>query len=92
MGLLPSAVGGYLLLVLGAIVFLTGLFMLRIRMMRHRSGFGLLLLIYGVIMLILGFAVVEQIFFMMQGLTLSRRAMIIVRLAMLYSGSTVVRM
>ncbi len=91
MNLFPSSVAGYFLLVLGAIVFLTGLFMLSMWMMRHRSGFGLLMLMYGVIMLILGFMMLGQVIFMMQGSTLSGATMIIVGLAMLYSGSTMVR-
>lgn len=91
MSLLSSAVAGYFLLVLGAIVLLTGLFMLSMLMMRHRSAFGVLMLMYGVIMLILGFVMLGQVFFMMQGSTLSGSAMIIVGLAMLYSGSTMVR-
>ncbi len=91
MSLLPSAVAGYFLLVLGAIVFLTGLIMLSMLKMRHRSAFGVLMLMYGVIMLILGFVMLGQVFFMMQGSTLSGSAMIIVGLAMLYSGSTMVR-
>ncbi len=91
MSFLSSAVAGYFLLVLGAIVFLTGLFMLSMWMMRHRSAFGVLMLMYGVIMLIVGFVMLGQVFFMMQGSTLSGGVMIIVGLAMLYSGSTMVR-
>jgi hypothetical protein len=62
-----------------------------VRMMQHRSSFGLLMLIYGVIMLILAAAMFGQMFFMMQGSALSGIAMVILAVAMLYSGSTMTR-
>jgi hypothetical protein len=78
---------GYLLLALGAIVFLTGAYVLLSRMMRHRSTIGLLMIVYGVIMLVLGVGMIGQFFnFMMQGSLASGIVMILVGLAMLYSG------
>jgi hypothetical protein len=82
---------GYFLLALGVVVLLTGLYLMSVRMMQHRSSFGLLMLIYGVIMLILAAAMFGQMFFMMQGSALSGIAMVILAVAMLYSGSTMTR-
>jgi threonine/homoserine/homoserine lactone efflux protein len=68
-----SALAGYSLLALGAIVFLTGMYML-------------------VAMLVLGAGMIGQLFnIMMQGSTVSGIAMILVGLAMLYSGSQMTR-
>lgn len=82
---------GYSILALGAVVLFTGLYMLTVRMMQHRSGFGLLMILYGIIMLILGAGMIGQMFFVMQGSTFSGGLMIVVGLAMLYSGSGMVR-
>jgi len=87
----PNAPAGYLLLALGAIVFLTGVYVLFTRMMEHRSRVGLLMVVYGVAMLVLGAGMIGQLFnIMMQGSTVSGIAMILVGLAMLYSGSQMV--
>jgi uncharacterized membrane protein len=83
----PGTLAGYLLLALGAIVFLTGVYVLLSRMMRHRSTIGLLMIVYGAIMLVLGVGMIGQFFnFMMQGSLVSGVVMILVGLAMLYSG------
>jgi hypothetical protein len=83
-----STLTGYFLLGLGAIVFLTGLYVLVSRMMKHRSTIALLMVVYGVIMLVLGVGMIGRFFnLMMQGSSVSGIAMIIVGLAMLYSGS-----
>ena len=76
---------GYFLLALGIVVFLTGLWIFRVRMMRH-SPIGWLMILYGVIMLFLGVGMIGQIFTMMQGSTVSGSVMIILGIAMLYSG------
>jgi uncharacterized membrane protein HdeD (DUF308 family) len=87
-----SALAGYSLLALGAIVFLTGMYMLVTRVMEHRSTIGLLMIVYGVAMLVLGAGMIGQLFnIMMQGSTVSGIAMILVGLAMLYSGSQMTR-
>ena len=65
--------------------------MLTVKMMQHRSGFGLLMILYGIIMLISGAGMIGQMFFVMQGSTFSGGLMIVVGLAMLYSGSDMVR-
>ena len=82
---------GYSILALGAVVLFTGLYMLTVKMMQHRSGFGLLMILYGIIMLISGAGMIGQMFFVMQGSTFSGGLMIVVGLAMLYSGSDMVR-
>lgn len=81
-----TAWAGYFLLALGLIVLLTGLYMLTARMMRNRSLFGWLMIVYGVTMLILGAGMIGEVFSMMQGSTISGGVMILVGLAMLYSG------
>ena len=82
------ALAGYSLLALGAIVFLTGVYVLATRMMKHRSTIGLLMIVYGAVMLVLGAGMIGQLFnIMMQGSTVSGVTMILVGLAMLYSGS-----
>jgi len=66
---------------------LTGVYVLVSRMMEHRSTIGLLMIIYGVIMLVLGVGMIGQLFnLMMQGSSVSGMAMILVGLVMLYSG------
>jgi uncharacterized membrane protein HdeD (DUF308 family) len=78
--------GGYFLLMLGSIVLLTGLYLLTAHMMMNRSKIGGLMLFYGVIMLVLGVAMLGQLFSMMQGSTLSGSVMLLMGILMLYSG------
>jgi uncharacterized membrane protein HdeD (DUF308 family) len=88
-----NTLAGYLLLGLGVIVFLTGLYVLVSRMMKHHSTIALLMIVYGVIMLILGVGMIGQFFNpMMQGSYVSGIAMILVGLAMLYRGSGMTKM
>jgi len=82
---------GYFLLVLGVIVLASGLYVLTVRMM-NRSSFGWLMIVYGVIMLVLGFGMIGQMFSMMEGSWLSGSVMLIVGVAMLYSGYDMTRM
>ena len=82
---------GYFLLGLGVIVFLTGVYMFYRKMMMHRSRFGLLMIGYGIIMLVLGVGMIGNLFSMMQGSALSGTVMLVVGVAMLYSGSTMAR-
>lgn len=83
-----ASLAGYSLLALGAVVLLTGAYVLVSRMMKHRSMIGLLMIIYGVIMIVLGVGMIGRLFnFMMQGSSVSGVAMIVVGLIMLYSGS-----
>jgi hypothetical protein len=78
---------GYFLLALGAVVFLTGIYVLVTRIMRGRAV-GLLMLTYGVIMLTLGVGMMARfINLMMEGSSMiSGVAMILSGIAMLYSG------
>lgn len=77
----------YFLLALGAIVLLTGAYVLASKTMKHHSATGLLMLFYGVIMLVLGAGMIGQLFgFMMRGSIVSGITMILLGLAMLYSG------
>jgi hypothetical protein len=77
---------GYFLLILGLIVLLTGLYLLTARMMKNRSTIGGLMLLYGVVMLVLGFGMLGRVFSMMQGSTLSGSVMLLMGVLMLYSG------
>lgn len=77
----------YFLLALGAIVLLTGVYVLASKAMKHHGTTGLLMIFYGVIMLVLGVGMIGQLFgFMMQGSIVSGITMIFLGLAMLYSG------
>ena len=81
-----AILAAYFLLALGVIVFVTGVFVF-IFGMKHQSVTGLLMILYGVLMLILGVGMIEQVFsFMMQGSIYSGIVMILVGLVMLYSG------
>jgi hypothetical protein len=83
-----NPLAGYSPLALGAIAFLTGVYVLVTRMMKHRSTTGLSMIVYGVVMLALGAGMIGQLFnIMMQGSTVSGIAMILVGLTMPYSGS-----
>jgi drug/metabolite transporter (DMT)-like permease len=77
----------YFLLALGAIVLMTGTYVLTSKTMKHHSATGLLMLFYGVIMLVLGAGMIGQLFgFMMRGSIVSGITMIFLGLVMLYSG------
>ena len=78
--------GGYFLLMLGSIVLVTGLYLLTAHMMKNRSTIGGLMVLYGVIMLVLGVAMLGQVFSMMQGSMLSGSVMLLMGILMLYSG------
>ena len=88
----PASWIGYFLLVLGFIVLLSGLYLHSARMMKNRGLFGWLMIIYGLIMLALGFGMAGQLFSMMVGSTISGSVMIIVGVAMLYTGHDMARM
>jgi uncharacterized membrane protein HdeD (DUF308 family) len=82
-----GAFASYFLFALGAIVLLTGVYVLASKMMRYQSTAGLLMICYGVIMLVLGVGMIGQLFgFMMRGSIVSGITMIFLGLAMLYSG------
>lgn len=92
MGLVSMPWIGYFLLALGVIVLVSGLYVLAARMMKNRSIFGWLMILYGLIMFVLGFGMIGQVFSMMQGSEFSGIVMIIVGIAMLYSGYGMARM
>ena len=79
--------GGLLLLALGAIVLLTTLLMTSERGMRSPATFRVLMLVYGVVMLIIGAAMIAQLYSMTSGSFLSGGAMIAVGAAMLVSAA-----
>jgi uncharacterized membrane protein len=62
------------------------MYLLTTGMMKRRSFIGALMLLYGVIMLVLGGGMIGQMFSVMQWSTLSGSVMIIVGVAMLCSG------
>lgn len=94
MGMMGSGVGwvGYFLLALGIIVLLSGLYMFTADMMKNRALFGWLMILYGIIMLFLGFGMINGIIAMMQGSTLSGAVMAFVGVAMLFSGYSMRKM
>ena len=82
---------GYFLIGLGMIVFVTGVSLLASKIMNHFTG--LLMKIYGLIMLVIGVGMLSQVInFMMQLSWLSGIVMILLGLAMLYSGSNMTKM
>jgi hypothetical protein len=78
----------YFLLGLGVVVLFTGLYMLGMRMMRHQRTLGMLMVLYGAIMLILGVGMIGQmlVVMMVESSMFSGGVMIIVGVLMLYSG------
>lgn len=94
MGIMGSGVGwaGYFLLALGVIVLLSGLYMFTADMVKNRALFGWLMILYGVIMLFLGFEMISGMIVMTQGSTLSGGVMIFVGGAMLFSGFSMRKM
>ena len=94
MGMMPSGSSwiGYFLVTLGIIVLLSGLYMFPAQMMKNRAMFGWLMKIYGIIMLFLGFAMINGMVAMMQGSILSGIVMIFVGVAMLFSGYSMRKM
>jgi drug/metabolite transporter (DMT)-like permease len=92
MQLSPTSWVGYFLLALGVIVLLSGMYLLTARMMKRRTAFGVLMILYGIVMLALGAGMLGQMFSMMEGFVISGTVMIIIGLAMLYSGYDMTRM
>ena len=94
MGMMSSGVGWvvYFLLALGFIVLLSGLYVFTADMMKNRALFGWLMILYGVIMLFLGFEMINGMTVMIQGSTLSGAVMIFVGVAMLFSGFSMRKM
>ena len=94
MGMMPSGPLwiGYVLVALGIIVLLSGLYMFAAQMMKNRAMFGWLMIIYGMIMLFIGFAMINGMGAMMQGSMLSGTVMIFVGVAMLFSGYSMRKM
>jgi hypothetical protein len=82
----------YFLIGLGVVVFITSVYLLVSRMMRHVSSIGWLMILYGVTMLFLGVGMIGQLLAMMQRSLFSGSVMIIVGMVMLYSGYGMVRM
>jgi len=81
---------GYFLTILGVIVLMTGAFMFVPKIMSRFTG--LLMIIYGLVMLILGGGMLTGVFnVMMQWSSLSGVVMLVLGLVMLYSGSTMPR-
>ena len=94
MGMMPSGPLwiGYFLVTLGIIVLLSGLYMFAAQMMKNRAMFEWLMILYGIIMLFIGFAMINGMVAMMQGSILSGAVMIFVGVAMLFSGFSMRKM
>ena len=90
----PSSIPwiGYFLLGLGLIVSSSGLYVLTAPMMKSRTTFGWMMISYGIVMLALAVGMLGQMFSMMQGSAVSDTLMIVVGIAMLYSGYDMTRM
>ncbi len=91
MGVTWGYVGAILLLLLGGAVLGTTVQMIGMRKTPRRRSEGLLMLVYGVLMLFAGVAMIARLFPMMQAPDASGGAMIGVGWGMLYVGATMRR-
>src|SRR2546427_3104976 len=91
MGITVAYVGAILLLLLGGVILGSTVQMIGSRKTPRRRSEGLLMFVYGVLMLMVGAAMIGRLFPTMQAPEVSGAAMIGVGLAMLYIGTTMRR-
>src|SRR3989475_12022177 len=91
MGVTAAYVGAILLLLLGGIILGSTVQMIGSRKTPRRRSEGFLMIVYGVLMLGAGAAMIGRLFPTMQAPEVSGAAMIGVGLAMLYIGTTMRR-
>ena len=91
MGVTWGYVGAILLLLLGGAVLGTTVQMIGMRKTPRRRSEGFLKIVYGVLMLVAGLAMIGRVLPMMQAPDVSGGAMIAVGLGMLYVGATMRR-
>jgi len=91
MGATWGYVGAILLLLLGGAVLGTTVQMIGMRKTPRRRSEGFLMIVYGVLMLVAGLAMIGRLLPMMQAADVSGGAMIAVGLGMLYVGATMRR-
>ena len=91
MGVTWGYVGAILLLLLGGAVLGTTVQMIGMRKTPRRRSEGFLMIVYGVLMLVAGLAMIGRLLPMMQAADVSGGAMIAVGLGMLYVGATMRR-
>jgi len=91
MGVTWGYVGAILLLLLGGAVLGTTVQMIGMRTTPRRRSHGFLMIVYGVLMLVAGLAMIGRVLPMMQAPDVSGGAMIAVGLGMLYVGATMRR-
>ena len=91
MGATWGYVGAILLLLLGGAVLGTTVQMIGMRKTPRRRSQGFLMIVYGVLMLVAGLAMIGRLLPMMQAPDVSGGAMIAVGLGMLYVGATMRR-
>jgi len=91
MGVTWGYVGAILLLLLGGAVLGTTVQMIGMRKTPRRRSQGFLMIVYGVLMLVAGLAMIGRLLPMMQAPDVSGGAMIAVGLGMLYVGATMRR-
>ena len=80
--------GGILLIFLGGAVLATSIYAASGSMFANQKFLGLLMLTYGATMLFVSAAMFARLFPMMTGSEVSGAAMVVLGLAMLYSGAT----
>jgi len=91
MGVTWGYVGAILLLLLGGAVLGTTVQMIGMRTTPRRRSESFLMIVYGVLMLVAGLAMIGRLLPMMQAPDVSGGAMIAVGLGMLYVGATMRR-
>ncbi len=91
MGVTWAYVGASLLILLGGTVLGSTVQMIGMRTTPRRRSEGFLMIVYGVLMLLAGGAMLARLFPMMQAPEASGGAMVAVGLSMLYVGATMRR-
>jgi len=91
MGVTGAYVGAILLLLLGGVILGSTVQMIGSRKTPRRRSEGFLMIVYGVVMLVAGAAMIGRLFPAMQAPEVSGAVMIGVGLAMLYVGATMRR-
>ena len=91
MGVTAAYVGAIVLLLMGGIILGSTVQMIGSRKTPRRRSEGFLMIVYGVLMLVVGAAMIGRLFPAMQSPEVSGTAMIGVGLAMLYVGATMRR-
>lgn len=90
-GSMTNLWAGWFLIILGIVVFVTGLFAFGNPSMSRMRTVGVLMLVYGVLMLVIGAGMFYGFGMLIQGSMISGSLMLAVGILMLLSGSRMLR-